>query len=976
MQQIWTDDELRTHWVLSDAESGLLKGTSGRRRLTLCVYLKYFQLHARFPGKQDAVPHQVLEFLAAQVGCGMDARVVGIPDRTARFYKGQLSAFLELKRFDKDARADFLEWLVQSTLPMAPSEASLDAAITDWFLSHRMIRPREKALASLVVKAERQLERILFARIAGRLSDTDRTHLDGLLVTTDGLSQFAEVSRSSGAASVENVLRTVERLESVRAVGLDSAILADVHPDIVERSRLRASTEDAWDMRRHPDDTRRALLCCYLIPRASELTDELGDLLISITHKISARAESKVIKELVTEFRKVEGKTTLLFKMAIAAESEPTGRICDVIFPVVGQETISDLAAEYRAENPSFSYRVHRKVRRSYAQHYRRILPVILKTLTFRSGNQAWRPLLDAIEMLKEHAGKKPRFLALGDVPLEGVVRPKWRDIVIESGPDGRPRINRLNYEICVLQNLRECLRTKEIWIEGAARYCDPDLDLPQDFEVRKEQYFQDLGQPLEADLFVERLKGDLVTALDALDRSLPANGDVVLRSRGDKTRISLKPLKAQDDPAMLAALKDELAHRWPMTSLLDVLKEVDLRIGFTGSFPTAAARQALPAEEVSRRLLLALYGIGTNVGLKAIAAGPHNVTYKELLYIRQRFIHKNALRAATRAVADATNRARLADVWGESTSSCASDSTQLVSWDQNLMTEWHQRYGGRGVMIYWHVDAKATCIHSQLKQVSSSEVASMIEGVLHHGTELEIDRQFVDTHGQSIVGFAFCHLLGFELMPRFKGIALQKLVRAEPKADRAYKHLEPLFAPRPINWELIAQHYNEMIKLATALKQRTAEAETILRRFVRGQGHPVFAALLELGKAAKTIFLCKYLGDRDLRREINSGLNVIERWNGVNDLIFFGNGNELVSNRRDDQEISVLSLHLLQSSMVHVNTLMIQNVLADQAWRRKMTARDMAALNPLPHSHINPYGVLDLDMNTRLALNDVDLAA
>ena len=291
-------------------------------------------------------------------------------------------------------------------------------------------------------------------------------------------------------------------------------------------------------------------------------------------------------------------------------------------------------------------------------------------------------------------------------------------------------------------------------------------------------------------------------------------------------------------------------------------------------------------------------------------------------------------------------------------------------------MTEWHQRYGGRGVMTCWHVDAKATCIHSQLKQVSSSEVASMIEGVLHHGTELEIDRQFVDTHGQSIVGFAFCHLPGFELTSRFMGIALQDLVRAEPKAERACKHLEPLFAPRPINRELIAQHHDEMVRLATALKQRTAEAETILRRFVRGQSHTVFAALLELGKAAKTIFLCKHLGDRDLRREINSGLNVIVRWNGVNDFIFFGNGNELVSNRRDDQENSVLSLHLLQGAMVHVNTLMIQDVLADQAWRRKMTARDTAALNPLPHSHINPYGVLDLDMNTRLALNDMDLAA
>ena len=48
------------------------------------------------------------------------------------------------------------------------------------------------------------------------------------------------------------------------------------------------------------------------------------------------------------------------------------------------------------------------------------------------------------------------------------------------------------------------------------------------------------------------------------------------------------------------------------------------------------------------------------------------------------------------------------------------------------------------------------------------------------------------------------------------------------------------------------------MIRLASALKLRTADAETILRRFTRGQTHPVFAALLELGKAVKTIFLCR----------------------------------------------------------------------------------------------------------------------
>ena len=55
-----------------------------------------------------------------------------------------------------------------------------------------------------------------------------------------------------------------------------------------------------------------------------------------------------------------------------------------------------------------------------------------------------------------------------------------------------------------------------------------------------------------------------------------------------------------------------------------------------------------------------------------------------------------------------------------------------------------------------------------------------MIEGVLHHCTEMEVDRQYVDSHGQSTVGFAFCRLLGFQLLPRLKAIGTQKLYRPD----------------------------------------------------------------------------------------------------------------------------------------------------------------------------------------------------
>ena len=75
---------------------------------------------------------------------------------------------------------------------------------------------------------------------------------------------------------------------------------------------------------------------------------------------------------------------------------------------------------------------------------------------------------------------------------------------------------------------------------------------------------------------------------------------------------------------------------------------------------------------------------------------------------------------------------------------------------------------------------------------------------------------------------------------------------------------------------------------------------------------------------------------NEDLRREIHEGLNVVEQWNGANDFVFFARRGELASNRREDHEISMLALHLIQNCMVYVNTLMIQRVLAQPHWNRE----------------------------------------
>jgi hypothetical protein len=710
VKRLWDDDELTAEWMLEPSDQSLLANKTGATRLGFAALLTFFRHEGRFTASKQEVPATVVAHLARQVGVAAETYVAyNWRGRTIKYHRVQIRTALGFRETSVEDADKLVDWL---TAEVVPHDRALDRVLAAAYVRCRELRlepPTPERIERLVRSALASHEQQISAAVHGRLSATSLRALEGLLTPTkpsvaDGelaRAPLVELKTDPGPARLESVLAEIAKLQRLRALELPSDLLADVAPKVRQGYRQRVQVEEPYELRRHPKPVRSTLLAAWAALRSGELTDNLVDTLVQTIERIDTTAQHRVEQELLADFRRVTGKTGLLFRVAEASVERPDGIVRDVVFPAVGGERVlRDLVSEYKATGPGYRRKLHQAMRRSYQAHYRRLLPPLLDTLQFRSNNDAHQPIILAMELLKRYVGSKARTFRLDEVvPIRGVVRPGWRELVVERDKKGRQRVNRISYELFVLEAVRERVRCKEVWVSGADRYRNPDDDLPADFAVRRDAYYQELGQPVEADTFIDSLQREMTDALAMLDRGLPTNPEVrlVLRSNG-KHAIRLSPLTALPDPPNLIRLKLELSRRWPATSLLDMLKEVDLRIRFTEQFVTAGAREHLDRLTLQKRLLLCLYALGTNTGLKRMSGGDANENYKNLLYIRRRFLNGDAMRNAIAQVANAIFQARLTHIWGEATTACASDSKKFGAWDQNLLTEW----GMATIAAFW----------------------------------------------------------------------------------------------------------------------------------------------------------------------------------------------------------------------------------------------------------------------------------
>ena len=216
-----------------------------------------------------------------------------------------------------------------------------------------------------------------------------------------------------------------------------------------------------------------------------------------------------------------------------------------------------------------------------------------------------------------------------------------------------------------------------------------------------------------------------------------------------------------------------------------------------------------------------------------------------------------------------------------------------------------------------------------------------MLDGLLENDTILRPREHSTDTHGYTEHLFGLCYLLGFSFMPRLRGLADQQLY----KIDRGttYGRLEPLFRGG-IDTELIREQWDQLVRIASSLRQRTAPAHVVVQRLAGSSpSDRVAKALTALGRVVKTIYILRYLHEEDVRRRVQLQLNRGESRHDLARWLFFANQGEFRTGDYEEIMNKASCLSLLSNAVLVWNTVRMGEIVA----RLRAAGRDGLGRGP-----------------------------
>ena len=544
------------------------------------------------------------------------------------------------------------------------------------------------------------------------------------------------------------------------------------------------------------------------------------------------------------------------------------------------------------------------------------------------------------------------------DAPKD-FIRRRWAPYVFtEAGLDRR------YYELCVLAELKNALRSGDIWVPGSRQFRDfedyllptsafESLDVSEELPLTTGGSFDRYWTERETLLRRELEKVDSLAARHQLPDAEIIDGI-----------LKVTPL-TNAVPEAAEALMRQAYALLPHVKVTDLLLEVDRWTGFTDDFTHLKNQESAKDRPL---LLTVILADAINLGLHKMAEACPGTSIAKLSWLSAWHIRDETYSKALARLVNHQHRQPFAAHWGEGTTSSSDGQRFRAGGRGEQAGQVNLRYGTEpGVLFYTHVSDQYAPFHTKVINATVRDATHVLDGLLYHESDLKIEEHYTDTAGFTDHVFALCHLLGFRFAPRIRDLADRRLY--VPDKGRTYPALGNLVGGT-LNVRQMATQWKEVLRLATSIKRGTVTASLILRKLgAYPRQNSLALALRELGRVERTLFTLEWLQSPELRRRVQVGLNKGEAKNALARAVFFNRLGELRDRTFENQRYRASGLNLVVAAIVLWNTVYLERAIKGLREAGQLVKDSLLThLSPLGWEHINLTGDYVWHANKRVA--------
>jgi TnpA family transposase len=944
--------DLVRHYTLSDADLAAIRRCRGdHNRLGHALMLCYLRHPGRPLRTGERPPAALLAFITEQIDvlpASIDAYLAAERGRVA--HSAELQERLGLRPFGPRPAALLATWL----LPHAIENdrlMHLAGLVLQECRQRRVVIPRPAALERLCIEVRHQARREVHHRLTRGLTADQRKRLDALTqrrqeedqdTSQTWLTWLRQMPQAGKPAAMLGVL---ERLEHVRAIGLEPGRGHHVHQARLAQLAREAGRMTVQHVAGYERQRRHATLVATSLELAASLTDQAIDVFDRLIGAMFRRAEGRQARAFQSDARAINQTVRLYASVGaavIAARAQKQDAFAAIAKVIAWERFRTSVAEAEKLARPE-EFDAYQKLGEHYAA-VRRWSPAFLQAFAF-AGVPACASLLRAIELLRE-ANRSGTPIAQKSAPT-GFVGQRWAPLVLPGGA-----IDHRHYELCVLSELRDRLRAGDVWVAGSRQY--------RSFEERliSAQTLADLQQggtlPIAVEADFERFIASRRSLLDErlAGVEVRAKGGTLAGVTIEKGVLKITPIE-KSTPPEAEALATRLYAMLPRVRITDLLAEVAGWTKLPACFPHLRTGEAVAD---SRILMAGLLADGLNLGLTRMAEACSIASLGQIAWTSDWHIREETYALALQRLVNQQQREPFAAHFGSGTASSSDGQFLRAAGRGRDAGRLNAHYDQRpGFKIYTHLSDRYGPFYSKLIAANASEALHVLDALLYHQSDVLVRRHHTDGGGESDLVFALCSLLGFQFAPRIPDIKRRRLYTFAKPSD--YPILQPMIAGR-INVALIRAHWSQILRIIASIRTGTVAASLIMRQlaaYPRQNG--VAAALRELGRLERTLFILDWISDPELRRTTGHELNKGEARNSLARAVFIHRLGEIRDRTYENQQHRASGLNLLVTAIILWNTRYLQQAVAELRKGKDVPDHLLAHLSPLGWEHVNLTG-------------------